>query len=355
MNIPFRIEKRKKIGFWQHLLSIVAALVFGLGICAFLIKGSGANVIDAYTALFLGAFGSTDALLATLVQATPLIFTGLAMVVSFRSEVINLGVEGQFVAGTMAAAWVSMNFAELPSYLLIPLTAIGGMIAGALWGLIPALLKAKLDTSEVLSTVILNYIIHYFLSYLLSGPWQPPSEYLMQTSRFSESTFWPTFFDSQLHLGFFIGLACAVLLAYFIQKTSFGYELRAVGENRIASKYKGIRIEFIIILAMMLSGALGGLAGAGEISGIHHRLRMDISKGYGWTGILIALLGQLNPFGVIVAAIFYGGLITGSVFMFINTSVPTDLVEAIQGILMFVLLATQTIIQYRLRRVDDNE
>ena len=248
-----------------------------------------------------------------------------------------------------------MNYENLPNTLLIPLLALSGILAGAVWGLIPAILKAKLETSEVLSTVILNYIILYFLSYLLSGPWKPPSEYLMQTNKFVESTYWPTFFGSRLHLGFFIGILCAGILAYLIKKTSFGYELRAVGKNREASKYKGIKIEYIIILSMVLSGALAGLAGAGEISGVHHRLRSDISKGYGWTGILIALLGQLNPFGVIISAIFYGGLINGSVSMSIATTVPTDLVEAIQGILMFILLATQTMIQYRLRRKDKDE
>lgn len=354
MKFPFRIERRKKVSVWLHLLSVIAAMVIGLSICAFLIRGANANVIDAYKALFLGAFGSTNAFLDTLIQATPLILTGLAMVISFRSEVINLGAEGQFLAGTMAAAWISMNLSDAPRLLLIPLLAISGMIAGALWGLIPGLLKAKLNTSEVLSTVILNYIILYFLSYLLSGPWKPPSEYLMQTSKFAENTYWPNLYGN-LHLGFFIGLVCAGLLAYLIQKTPFGYELRAVGENREASRYKGIRIEHIILLSMMLSGALAGLAGVGEISGVHHRLRIDISKGYGWTGILIALLAQLNPIGVIFSAIFYGGLINGSVSMSINTGVPTALIEAIQGILMFVLLATGTMLQYRLRRIDQNE
>lgn len=356
MKIQFRIERRQQISLWLNLLVVAGALVIGLLISAILIRASGANVLDAYKALLVGAFGSKDAILESIVQGTPLIFTGLAMVVAFRSKVINLGAEGQFLAGAMAGAWISMNYSNLPNLVLIPLLALGGMAAGAAWGLFPAILKAKLETSEVISTVLLNYVILYYLSYLLSGPWRPPSEYLMQTHRFEASTYWPSFFESRLHLGFFIGLVIAGLLLYIIQKTPFGFELRSVGENRVAARYKGINIERTIILAMVLSGGLAGLAGAGELSGLHHRLMFaGISKGYGWTGILIALLGQLNPLGVIISSILFGGLINGSVAMKIHTGVPIALVESFQGIIMFVLLSVQAMIQFRIRRIKDSE
>ena len=355
MKIRYRIERRQQVSLGLNLLAVMGALVVGLLISAVLIQGANANVIESYMALLEGAFGTKDAILESIVQATPLIFTGLAMVVAFRSKVINLGAEGQFLAGAMAAAWISMNFSELPNLVLIPLLAIGGMIAGAALGFIPAILKAKLETSEVISTVLLNYVVLYFLSYLLSGPWKPPGEWLMQTERFTENTFWPSFFESRLHLGFFIGLAIAGLLLYVIQKTPFGFELRSVGENRVAARYKGIKIERTIILALVLSGALAGLSGVGEVSGLHHRLITGISKGYGWTGILIALLGQLNPIGVILSSIFFGGLINGSVAMKIHTGVPIALVESIQGILMFVLLSAQTMVQFRVRRIEDAE
>lgn len=353
MTNRYIIERRQHVGLGMNLLAVGSALILGLFLSGILIKGANANVLEAYKALFVGAFGSKDAILESLVQATPLIFTGLAMIVAFRSNVINLGAEGQFLIGTIAATWINMTFSSLPKLALIPLQVIGGLAAGAFWGLIPAILKAKLNTSEVISTVLLNYVVTYFLSFLLSNPWKPPTEYLLQTARFGENTFWPTFFGSRLHLGFFIGLGAAFLLYYIIRKTPFGFELRAVGENRVSSQYKGINIEKTIILVLLISGALAGLAGAGEVCGLHHRLRADISKGYGWTGVLIALLGQLNPFGTILSSIFFGGLLNGSTAMKIYTGVPIALVESIQGILMFVLLATQALIQFKIRRVGD--
>ncbi len=355
MKYQFVVERRQQVSLWLNLLAVAAALIVGLLISAVLIRGAGANVLESYKALLEGAFGSKEAILESLVQATPLIFTGLAMVVAFRSKVINLGVEGQFLMGTMAAAWISMNFSYLPNLVLIPLLALGGMIAGAALGFIPAILKARLEVNEVISTVLLNYVVLYFLSYLLSGPWKPPYEWLMQTIRFEESTYWPNFFESRLHLGFFIGLVAAGFLLYLLQRTPFGFELRSVGENPVAARYKGIKIERIIILALLLSAALAGLGGVGEVSGLHHRLITGISKGYGWTGILIALLGQLNPIGVVLAAIFFGGLINGSVAMKIHTGVPIAVVESIQGILMFVLLSAQTMVHFKLRRIEDAE
>lgn len=226
------------------------------------------------------------------------------------------------------------------------------MLGGAAWAFIPGLLKARFGISEIVVTVMMNYIMVGFTGYLLGGPWQAPNGHFLETARFKASTFLPTFFDSRIHLGFWIALVLVALIYVLLWKTPLGYEIRAVGENPVAAKYKGIKDGAIIIIIMVISGAIAGLAGGMELAGQAHRLRMDISTGYGYTGILIALLGRLNPLGVIPAAIFFGALVNGSTSMQINFNVPVPLVSTIQGVVLILLLVFDTVFRYRIRRVE---
>jgi simple sugar transport system permease protein len=340
---------------WARVAAVFIALIAGLLISALLIATSGADVTGALSALFIGSFGSKNAFLETLVQATPIIFTGLAMTVVFRGRVWNIGGEGQFFAGALATAWISMNLAHLPPFLIIFLILIASMAAGGLWGFIPGYLKAKLGISEIIVTIMMNYIMQYILSYLLSGPMQAEGDFFLQTPRFDTSTYLPRFFNSRIHLGFLIALLLVGIIYILLWKTPLGYEIRAVGDNPTAARYKGVNIKKIIIFVMVLSGAIAGLAGGTELAGLHHRLRLDISTGYGYTGIMIALLGRLNPIGVVPAAIFFGALVNGSTAMQINYGVPVALVYSIQGVVIVFLLMADALTKYRIRRIRDVE
>lgn len=347
----YRLEKRQVSAMTQNF-SILIAVVAALLVSGAMIYASGIDARGALLALFQGAFGSRNAVLETLVQATPIMFTGLAMVIAFRGKVWNIGGEGQFFAGALATAWVCMNFPQLPTPLLIILIILSSLLAGALWAFVPGFLKARFQISEIVVTVMMNYIMSSLVSFLLSGPWQAPNDHFLQTPRFSASTFLPTFFSSRIHLGLFLAILLVILVYILLWKTPLGFEIRAVGANPLAAKYKGIRDTTIILIVMILSGAIAGLAGGMELAGLHHRLRLDISTGYGYTGILIALLGRLSPLGVVPAAIFFGALVNGSTSMQIKYFVPVPLVYTIQGIVLIFLLIFDTLIRYRIRKVE---
>ena len=347
----YTFEKRPFKNPWVELLGVIVAVAASLFICALLIAASGANVQEALSALYYGAFGSTDALLESLVQATPLMFTGLAVMIAFRAKIWNIGVEGQLWMAMVGATCANLYLSFLPPVLLSLAAILLAMTGGALWGLLAAFCKTRFNANIVIITIMLNYVVKYFISFLLGGAWQEPGHHYYQTIRFAESTFLPTFWDSRLHLGFFIACLVAVAIYVLINKTSFGLEMRAIGENPTSSRYKGIRINRTILLIMVLSGLVAGLAGVFELNGLHHRLKMDISHGLGFTGILIAILGRLNPFGVILAAIFFGALINGATAMQIFTGVPAALVSSVQGVVLVLVLAAEALTHYRIVKV----
>jgi simple sugar transport system permease protein len=346
------VERKVSLPIWAQLMYVLAGLFAALFVSSILIRISGASVFSALTAIFRGAFGDWDSVAETLVQTTPLIFTGSAVVIAFRGRVWNIGAEGQFYAGALAASWVSLNLVAIPRPLLLTAIILAALIAGALWALVPAVLKAMFKTNEVIVTVMMNYIIIYLLSFLLSGPWKQPGEFYLQTAYFDEIAQFPLLFaGSRLHLGFLLAVGTAVIAYLLLWKTPLGFKIRAIGVNPIASEYKGIDVPSIMVVTLLLSGAIAGLAGGSEIAGVHHRLRMGISTGYGYTGILIALLGRLHPVGVIIASVFFGALINGSTAMQIYTGVPVALVYSVQGIVLICLLVAEVFSTYRLQRI----
>jgi simple sugar transport system permease protein len=203
---------------------------------------------------------------------------------------------------------------------------------------------------------MMNYVVHFLLSYLLSGPWQDPGEYYYISSPVPESAYYPQVIPgTRLHLGFIVAIVATLLVYWMLQKTRLGYEIRGMGINPIATKFKGVNIARVILITMLISGGIAGLAGVGEVVGLHHRLRADISKGLGFTGIIVAMLGNLDPLAVVVAAIFFGALINGSNTMQIYTGVPVALVSAMQAIVLLCLLSFQVLANYRIVRVKDVE
>lgn len=354
--LGFKLEKRVQVNPLLEVTSIFLALLASFLICAGLIHAAGADVKEAFGALLAGAFGDKDAVLETLVKATPLIFTGLACTIAFRANFWNIGAEGQLYSGAMLAYLICSSFPNLPPALLIPLTLLGGVIGGGLLGWLVGWLKARLKVDEIIVTVLMNYIVTYLLSFLLSDVWRDPKSFYRFSSEISPNAMTPILVpDSRLHLGFALAILMAVAMWVLLKKTSLGYQIRALGQNPVAARFKGMNIARIIMVVMFISGGIAGLAGAGEMLGLHHRLRMDISSNYGYTGIIIALLARLNPLGVIIAAIFFGGLVTGVTRMQIVTNVPVALVYAIQGIVLLFVLAAEVLTRYQIRRVEDGK
>jgi len=292
-----------------------------------------------------------------LVKATPLILTGLAVTVAFRAKIWNIGAEGQLFAGAITSYWAYTMFQGAPSFILIVMVILSASIGGALYGGLAGYLKAKFSVNEVLSTVMLNYIIRYVLSFLLiSGPWRDPSSFYQQSSRIIQAAKYPMLFGiSRLHMGFAIALVLALVVYLFLTRTSLGYEIRSIGFNPKASRFKGINVDRTIIIVMMISGGIAGLAGAGELFGVHYRLKPDISHGFGFLGIIIAMLAALHPFGVILAATLFGGLVNGGIRLQVFTGIPTAMISSIQAIILLFFLTAAVLTRFEIRRVKANE
>lgn len=350
----YRIEKRLDANPWVQLAAIFIALLIAFGVSALLVNSAGADVGEAFQAMIQGSVGSRSAIAETIVQATPLIFTGLAVAFAFRGRQFNIGAEGQFFAGAMAAYWTSMALSHLPPAPMALAVFLSAMFAGALLGAIPALLKVRFGASEVIITVMLNFVIEYVLSYLLSGPWQDPGSSFLQTSKIPEAAIYSRMIPgTRIHLGFFIALFLVLVVWFVLWKTTLGYEIRAFGINALAANYKGIPQLRTILLTLAISGAIAALAGASEVTGLHGRLRLDISTGYGFTGIIVALLGRLHPVGVVLAAFVMGAVVNGSLAMQITTGVPIALAFVIQGVVLVALLTVEVAAQYRIRRISN--
>ena len=348
------IEKRPYLSRVDRLLSLILALVISLGSSAILIALAGANLAEAFKAMFGGAFGGWRPTGETLVKATPLIFTGLAAAVAFRGKVWNIGAEGQLIIGAMTAFWATTILKGLPPIAQIPLIILFAFLGGAVYGLIAGTLKVWFKVDEIISTVLLNYIAINILSFMLSDLWRDPKSFYQQSALIPEEIHLPTLIgDSRLSVGFLLAVLAAVIIFIILQKTTLGYEIRAMGFNPIAARFQGIGVSKTILLVMLISGGVAGLAGGVDLFSVQYRLRLDLSVGYGFTGIIVAMLAGLNPLGVIPAAIFFGALINGSTRMQITTGIPSAVVSAIQGIVLLTLLATEFITKYRVRRISN--
>ncbi len=329
---------------------------FGAGI-----KAAFDSVVVAYGALLRSAFGDParivaalqggDALeirrafnpfLESLVVSTPYIFAGLAVAVGFRSGLFNIGVEGQLFIGAAAATFVGYAVKGLPAIIHLPLALLAGAAGGALWGFIPGLLKAKTGAHEVINTIMLNWIAFRLTDWLLAGPMQRPTSGGMPiTPEVEASAMLPQFFGAPIrfHLGFFIALLVAWLMWFLLFKTTWGFNLRTVGANPNAAKYGGMDIVRSTVIAMSLSGALAGLAGANQVLGVTHSMAMGLSSGYGYDSIALALLGNSSPLGVVLASLLFGFLRNGATQMMVATKIPIDIISIIQAFIIVFIAA----------------
>jgi simple sugar transport system permease protein len=286
-----------------------------------------------------------------LVKAIPLMLTGLGVSIAFQMQFWNIGAEGQLALGGVAAAWVALFLSDMiPSFLLLPSVLLLGMVAGALWAGIPATLKAILGVDETLTTLMLNYVAILFSEHLYYGPWRDPEGYgFPGTAPFPEAAWLPRLGGTRAHLGLFFGLVAAVVLWFVFKRTRWGFELRIIGENQRAARYLGINIGRNIVLALLLSGALSGLAGACEVTGISRRLQQGLSIGYGYTAIIVAWMAQLNPLAVVFVAILMGGLLVGGDQVQIMMGLPSAVGVVLQGMILFPMLAGSLFTEFKLR------
>lgn len=315
---------------------VLVALIIG-GIMLLILK---ADPLKAYAALVKGAVGSLSGVTQSLVKATPLLIVGLGICIAFRANVINIGGEGQITMGAIAATWFPLTFNTLPGWLLIPLTLTLGFLAGAAWGFVPGILKARLKVNEILSTIMMNSIAVQFMYLLIRGPLMDPvgvssGTYLAQSARLPEQAWLPRLIpQTLLHVGAILAVVLAVIIYFFLWRTTIGYRIRAVGLNPDASRHAGIKVPTYQALSLSLAGGLSGLAGAIEIMGVQHRLLDGITGGYGFTGIVAALLGSLHPIGMIPASVVFGGLLVGANQMQRAVQVPSSLINAILGLVV---------------------
>jgi len=332
-------------------LTPVLATLAAMGIFAVILMTLGANPIDAYGALIEGAVGSPNAIADTLVKATPLLLIGLGTCIAFRGGVVNIGGEGQLVVGALAATLLGLLYPEAPGYVIIPLAMGAGFLAGGVWGGIPGVLKAYFNVNEILSTIMMNQIAVQGMNFLLRDAMIDPVQLeaasrIPQTARLAAQFDLPRLVPTRLHLGALLAVIAAVLVYIFLWRTTIGYRIRAVGLNAAAARYAGINVKRYMVLSLLLSGALGGLAGAVQVYGVSHRMFTDGSAaGFtgsaGFNGIVAALFGQLHPIGTIPAAILFGALLVGANKLQRVVQVPSALVIALNGLVVIFVVSSE--------------
>ena len=346
------MNKLKNLDRRYNLISAltpVVAILFAFIIGAVLIAIAGVSPVEAYKSLFYYAFGNLNNFGETLVKAIPLMLAGLGMAVSIRARIFNIGAEGQIYMGALGAAYVGLFMGDLSPFIGIPLILIFGAAIGALWSGIAGFLKLKFQVNEIIVTLMMNYIAMEIVSYIVGGPWRDPRATEAFTAVFAKGAQLPIILPgTRLHAGIIVAVAAALILWWVTRSTVFGLQTRIVGENEEAAEYSGIKTGRMVILTMLISGALAGLAGVGEVAGLHHRVLEGFSPGYGYTAIAIALLGRLEPAGVMAAAFLFAALVVGADGMQVALGIPVSIVLIIEGLALLFVLGSE---EFRKRRI----
>ncbi len=331
----------------QALLIRIGAVVLALAIAAIFLMLTGKDPAKVFLTMWKGAFGSKFGFSETLVRTTPLLLSGLGVALASRMQLWNVGAEGQFHMGAFAATGIALSFGDLPAYLILPMMMLAGAVGGALWGLLPGIARAYNGTSEIITTLMLNYVAVNWMTYMVYGPWKDPKGFNFPYSRpFSANATLPMLWG-RVHIGSVIALVSAVILWWVLWRTRWGYEIRVIGESPSAARYAKMSIARNILIVMSVAGALAGLAGMMEVSGLIGRLQRDISPGYGYTAIIIAYLAKLNPTALVLVSFLFGGLQVGG-FSVQTMGIPLATVYMIQGIILFSLLGADVLTRNRI-------
>jgi simple sugar transport system permease protein len=334
-----------------------AALGGALIALAALLTAGGYDALEAMSALGRGAFGSWYAFTsATLVRAVPLVVIGLGVCVAFRAGVFNIGAEGQFYAGAITATWAGLHLDALPPLLAVPAVWLSAVAGGAAWAAIPAWLKLRFGVLEVISTLLLNFVAEAVVSWAVQGPLQESNHIYPQSDPIGEASRLPLLPGTRLHLGFAAAVALAVVLAYVVRRTWWGFALTAVGAGPRAAAVSGrIRVAGVTAAALLVSGALAGLAGGIEVTGVSYALFQNLSPGYGFSAIAVALLGRLDPLGVLAAGVLFAALEAGAGAMQREAGVPAVLVYVVEAIAILAVVLGDAALRRRHPQAADTE
>ncbi|MCZ2099335.1 MAG: ABC transporter permease [Anaerolineae bacterium] len=343
--------ERAPAPLWMRGVIPLIAIALTFVLVSVLVIAAGADPVAAFFELLINPLTKNSARLDILVLATPIILTGVAVSLAFACGYYNIGAEGQLYAGAIAAGWIGTMVEGASPLVAIPLMLVGGFAAGALWALLPALLKVRLRVDEVVTTLLLNSVMLFIVSAPLNGPWRDPETGWPQSPTIAEAAQFPQIIArSRVHLGFLVALVVAGLVWWLLTRTRFGLELRAVGKNRDAAQFLGIRVGRMMLVTALISGGIAGLAGVGEVAGIQFHVIDSLSPGFGYTGIIVATLGALTIPGALLAALFLALVSRGALSASRELSVPVYLGDVIQAALLMVMLTALLLDRYRLRR-----
>ena len=347
-----RLEPIDKPSLARSLLPPVTALGATVAIASFLAMLAGANPFSVFGLILNGAFGSKFAILETLNRATPLIFTGLAVAVAFRAKFWNIGAEAQLYAGALLTVLLGTGLLPWPSIAIIPTLALFSILAGAILLLVPALLKTRFGVDEVVTTLLFNFIFLLFVSMLLEGPLKDPMGMgWPKSARLLPEARLPRLVDGlRLHWGFGLAILSAISVWVVQSRMTLGYEMRAVGLNRQAAAFAGIPVNLVLVKTALLSGGLAALAGFSEVAGLKGSLTLDLSPGFGYTGIIVAMLALLHPLGVIFAALFVAGIFVGADSMSRAADVPTYLADIMLATALLLMVIAIMLTRFRIVR-----
>jgi len=341
-------------------LIAVGAIVTVLAVTGAAFVIAGANPLDAYVAYFVAPLTREFTLLETLNLATPLLFAGTAVAIAFRAGYWNIGVEGQLLMGAIVAAGIGQLVHGWPSVIVLPLMVAAGALAGAGWALVPALLRTRLGIDEVVTTLLLNPVALFVVQALLHGPWTDPETGFPESPRIAESAEFPRVAElvplierSRLHLGFLIAIVLIVISWWILSRTATGLRVRAVGLSPHGARFAGIKVERTLLRVALVSGAIAGIAGVSEVAGVQFRLTATISPGFGYTGIVVAMLGGLAMPGVLLAGLLLGDLTVGANSAVRSLQIPSQVGAVVQGTLLLVVIGALALYRARTRREEE--
>ncbi len=345
-------EKRNNVSKKLKIAIPLLSLFMGMLAGALAIAVVGINPLSVYQSLFVNAFGSWYAFSETLVAATPLILITAGLILVFKMGIWNIGAYGQYIMGAIFSSYFAIFIPVAVSKpLMLILMVAAGMVGGAVWAIIPAVLKVFWEVNEVITTLLLNYIALYVLKFLMYGPWKNPKSYGFPLSKpFPVSAQLPVLFEhTRINLGLVFAVLSVLAIWFIISKTKFGYEVKVIGNNPTTARYAGIGVGKNIIIAMAISGALAGLAGMVQVSGIIHFLQVKINANYGYTSIIVAWISYLNPLMCLISSILFGGLESGGYSIQISMRVSYGIVGLIESIVLFSIVGAQIFLNYKLR------
>ncbi|MBF0680702.1 MAG: ABC transporter permease [Devosia sp.] len=349
--MSFRLEPRTDASIGLKLAVSLGAGIVALLLVAIPVLFAGGSPLTAYGLMIQGAFGSTFALSETLNRATPLILTGLAAAVAFRAKLWNIGAEGQLYIGALAAVLVGSSMVQMPPAIAIPAVMIAGFVAGGLMMVVPTIFKQKFGADEVVITLLLNFIIILFIQMLIEGPIKDPLAMgWPQSVPIAAEAKLPKLLPRlRMHWGLIVGVVAAIALWIVVRKTVLGFEIRAVGENKAAARFAGIPVNATMLKVALISGGLAGLAGVSEVAGVKGYLSADLSPGFGYSGIVVAMLAGLSPIGTVIAAVFVAAVFVGADSMSRATGISNYIADLVVALSLLCVLVGSFFLRFRLR------